>query len=57
VHHRSAGHGLPFPPELLSDFPDAVDLAILLPYAISRRIVGWRASTSLRSDLALDALE
>ena len=23
----------------------------------SRRIVGWRASTSLRSDLALDALE
>lgn len=25
--------------------------------AFSRRIVGWRASTSLRSDLALDALE
>jgi len=25
--------------------------------ACSRRIVGWRASTSLRSDLALDALE
>ena len=23
----------------------------------SRRIVGWRASTSLHSDLALDALE
>ncbi len=23
----------------------------------SRRIVGWRASTSLRTDLALDALE
>lgn len=23
----------------------------------ARRIVGWRASTSLRSDLALDALE
>ena len=23
----------------------------------SRRIVGWRASTSLRADLALDALE
>jgi putative transposase len=23
----------------------------------SRRIVGWRASSSLRSDLALDALE
>jgi putative transposase len=23
----------------------------------SRRIVGWRASTSLRSDLALDALD
>ena len=25
--------------------------------AFSRRIVGWRASTSMRSDLALDALE
>jgi putative transposase len=25
--------------------------------AFSRRIVGWRASSSLRSDLALDALE
>jgi putative transposase len=25
--------------------------------AFSRRIVGWRASTSLRTDLALDALE
>lgn len=25
--------------------------------AYSRRIVGWRASTSLRTDLALDALE
>jgi putative transposase len=25
--------------------------------AFARRIVGWRASTSLRSDLALDALE
>jgi putative transposase len=25
--------------------------------AFSRRIVGWRAATSLRSDLALDALE
>jgi hypothetical protein len=44
-------------PSVLPDFPDAVDLAILLPHAISRRIVGWRVSTSLRSDLALDALE
>jgi len=26
-------------------------------YAFARRIVGWRASSSLRSDLALDALE
>ena len=25
--------------------------------AFSRRIVGWRVSSSLRSDLALDALE
>jgi transposase InsO family protein len=25
--------------------------------AYTRRIVGWRASTSLRTDLALDALE
>ena len=25
--------------------------------AYARRIVGWRASTSLRTDLALDALE
>ena len=25
--------------------------------AFARRIVGWRASTSMRSDLALDALE
>jgi len=25
--------------------------------AFARRIVGWRVSTSLRSDLALDALE
>lgn len=25
--------------------------------AFSRRIMGWRASTSMRSDLALDALE
>ncbi len=25
--------------------------------AFSRRTVGWRASTSLRTDLALDALE
>jgi hypothetical protein len=57
VRHRTAGHGLPSAPELLPDFPDAVDLAILLPHAISRWIVGWRASTSLRSDLALDAWE
>ena len=28
-----------------------------VPDAFSRRIVGWRASTSMRSDLALDALE
>ncbi len=27
------------------------------PLRFARRIVGWRASTSLRSDLALDALE
>jgi transposase InsO family protein len=26
-------------------------------YVFSRRIVGWRVSTSLRSNLALDALE
>ncbi len=29
----------------------------LVTDAFSRRIVGWRASTSLRTDLALDALE
>ena len=28
-----------------------------VPDLFSRRIVGWRASTSLRADLALDALE
>jgi hypothetical protein len=53
ARHRTAGHGLRFAPELLPDFPDAVDLAILPPHAVSRQIVGCRASTSLRSDVAL----
>jgi putative transposase len=33
-----------------------VDVAFVID-VFSRRIVGWRASSSLRSDLALDALE
>lgn len=34
AHHRTAGHALPFAPELLPDFSDAVDLAILPSHAI-----------------------
>ena len=31
--HRTAGDGLPFTPQLLPDFADAVDLAVLPPHA------------------------
>jgi len=34
ARHRTAGDGLPFAPELLPDFADAVDLAGLSPHAI-----------------------
>jgi transposase InsO family protein len=34
----------------------AAEVAFIID-AFARRIVGWRASTSLRSDLAIDALE
>src|SRR5437870_5426428 len=33
ARHRTAGDGLPFALELLPDFADAVDLAVLLPHA------------------------
>ena len=37
--------------------PEAVSLVAFITDVFSRKIVGWRVSSSLRSDLALDALE
>jgi putative transposase len=49
---RAVGVG----PDFVATWRGFVHVAFVID-VFSRRIVGWRASTSLRSDLALDALE
>ena len=57
LHRRSPEPAVGGGPDLRGDLDAGFVYVAFVTDVFSRKIVGWRASNSLRSDLALDALE